>query len=363
MSEFQIDPYKLNDVLQQILDKVTEVQDKTNNASPEFQVLMGNYLTKANEAERNQARFEEALERLDLSEQETKKLKNEVEELRQRIRSHEKDFDALKNDQEKETSVLRQELNHAIQANSELESNVAAKYIKEINSYKSEAERQITQLQTDLDEELQTKRKLEERIQLRTQEADAHERELSELKIKLADEQSKIREEIIEATKRSVQIEQTFQRDKEQMLKKIKELETSTEEINSNLVLKQRELEYKDALLSQAIRQPNRAINDFVQSFGSVPNPSADAQNAPQNLSVNKTSNLVPSFDNIPNPIETTTFSQSPQTVNLQSESPAEQFTTVPAREEIEAVTTAPTSKPNKEKKIGGIWARLSSSH
>ena len=63
MTDYQIDPYKLNDVLQQILDKLALVESKSNSASPEFQVLMNNYLTKANEAERNQARFDEALER------------------------------------------------------------------------------------------------------------------------------------------------------------------------------------------------------------------------------------------------------------------------------------------------------------
>ncbi|MDX1921340.1 MAG: hypothetical protein SFU25_11485 [Candidatus Caenarcaniphilales bacterium] len=341
MSEFQIDPYKLNDVLQQILDKVTEVQEKSGGASPEFQVLMNNYLTKANEAERNQARFEEALERLDLSEHEAKKLKTEVEELKERIRSYERDFDTLRSDHEKEIHTLRNELNHAIQSNNEIESNVSAKYIKEINAYKSEAERQILQLQEDLSEANQGRRKLEEKLNMKSQEADAAERELSDLKVKLADEQSKIREEIIEATKRSVQIEQSFQRDKEQMIKKIKELENTVEELNSNLTLRQRELEYKDALLTQAIRQPVKTAPDIAQT-----------------LSVNRTASLLSTPDNsYPEP---TTFSPSPQPVSQLATpyaTPVEQFTTVASKADPETTLVS-----TKEKKVGGIWSKLSSS-
>lgn len=340
MSEFQIDPSKLNDVLQQILDKVADIQEKSSGASPEFQVLMNNYLTKANEAERNQARFEEALERLDLSEHEAKKLKTEVEELKERIRSYERDFDTLRSDHDKEINTLRQELNIAVQSNNEIESNVSAKYVKEINAYKSEAERQIIQLQEDLSEANQGRRKLEEKLNMKSQEADAAERELSDLKIKLADEQSKIREEIIEATKRSVQIEQSFQKDKEQMVRKIKELENSVEELNINLTLKQRELEYKDALINQAIRQPAKAAPEIAQT-----------------LSVNRTASLMAT------PSETTTFSPSPQLSlpslpqNSQISNPAEQFTTVAAKAEPEALTVS-----SKEKKVGGIWSKLSSS-
>lgn len=327
MTDYQIDPYKLNDVLQQILDKLALMEGKSNSASPEFQVLMNNYLTKANEAERNQARFDEALERLDLAEQESKKLKVENQELIERIRSYERDFDSLRLDHQREINNIRDELNKIVQSKNDLETVLSEKYSREFTLYKGEAERQMTQSQAEINDLLQTQRKLDDKLKIRSQEADNVEKELSDLKIKLADEQARIREEIIEATKRSHQIEQRFQDEREQMLKRIRELESSNEELSSAFTLKERELEYKDALLSQTLRQPPKTTSRPIPQ--SRQNDEEVEERPQHSLTINKTASIMP----VPKNEEVV--------------------------EEIEEVQTPPAVNPPKEKKVGGIWSKL----
>lgn len=327
MTDYQIDPYKLNDVLQQILDKLALVESKSNSASPEFQVLMNNYLTKANEAERNQARFDEALERLDLAEQESKKFKIENQELIERIRSHERDFDSLRLDHQREINNIKDELNKIVQSKNDLEAVLSEKYSREFTLYKSEAERQMTQSQAEINDLLQTQKKLEDKLKIRSQEADNVEKELSDLKIKLADEQARIREEIIEATKRSHQIEQRFQDEREQMLKRIRELESSNEELNSAFTLKERELEYKDALLSQTLRQPPKTTfsNNNPKP---IPQTRENTEEEQHSLTINKTASIMP----------------------------------IPKSEELIQENTevqSPVQDSPKEKKVGGIWSKL----
>jgi chromosome segregation ATPase len=324
MADYQIDPYKLNEVLQQILDKLALLESKTNAATPEFQVLMNNYLTKANEAERNQARFEEALERLEIVSQEAKSYKQETDDLKERIRGYERDFDSIKLEQERDLNNLRDELSKIIQAKNVIEAELTEKHIKELNNFRADADRQISQLQNELNEMVQLKRKFEEKYQHKNQEADVYEKELNELKIKLADEQAQIREEIIEATKRSHQIEQRFQDEKDQLVRRIKELENSYDEIHSTLLLKQRELEYKDALLNQALKQP-------VKGAPQEPQP---------NLSVNKTASLVnnqsPRFQEVDEEVGYSTVPQEPKP---------------PSRE--------PYGAKEKKQQVGGIWSKL----
>lgn len=336
MTDYQIDPYKLNEVLQQILDRMASLDAKSNSASPEFQVLMNNYLTKANEAERNQARFEEAVERLDLAEQEAKKLKSETDELKERIRGYERDVESMRIEHQREVNGLRDEMGKVIQAKTEIETVMNDRHGKELSMYKTEAERQISQLQAEMNEVIQLKRKFEEKFQMKSQEADVLEKELNELKVKVADEQAKIREEIIEATKRSNHLEQRFQEEREKLHKRLRELETSNEEISSSLTLKQREIEYKDALLQQAIKQPAKFVAE------------------PSHFSVNKT-----------------TFTPSIPIAKEEVSKPiAEEITSIPEFATVGAshlaqannnTTPQVTTPPVKEKKgIGGIWAKLS---
>ena len=288
MSDYQVDPYKLNEVLQKILDKLSLVEEKSNSASPEFQVLMNNYLTKANEAERNQARFEEALERLELAEQESKKLKILSDELRERIRTIERDFENLQSKNTKEINNLQEKLSKNSQEKDKLEKEYFNKYQQDLKEARSSSEKQIIELQTEIGEVLQIKRKLEEKVLMKNQESDLLEKELNDLKIKLADEQANIRNEIIEATKRSHSIEQKFQTEKDSLSKKLRELERINEELSSELILKRREVEYKDALLTQAIKRPSPEVNPLsVSKTASLLNNPSDElpPEAPQNFS------------------------------------------------------------------------------
>jgi chromosome segregation ATPase len=300
MSEYQIDPLKLNEVLQQILDKLASMEERANAASPEFQILMNNYLTKANEAERNQARFEESFERQELAQQQGRKVQAENDELKERIRTYERDFDNLRTEHSKEVNNLREELSKVIQSKNEAELTASEKYSKEYNQYKSEAEKRMTQMQEELTDALQIKRKLEEKLHFKTQEADMASRELDELKVRLADEQSKIRNEIIEATQRSNQLEQKMLTEKEQLYKRVRELESSIEELNSSLALGKREIEYKDALLAQAIKQQGRVSDTFSSAYNVSKTTNLASDPQPQFSTVGTTNNYSSGYEPIP---------------------------------------------------------------
>ena len=126
-------------------------------------------------------------------------------------------------------------------------------------------------------------------------------------------------------------MEQDSQKEKELMLKKIKSLENNIEELSSNLTLKERELQYKDALFSQAIKQP------LIQN-----------SEATSTLNINRTASLLHQQE------ELTSVSLPPVKQNhpLQENEPA----TLAAA----GVSSAPSSSENKGV-VGGIWARLNS--
>ncbi len=275
--EAHIDPFKLNEILQKIADGIGFLQERQAAASPEFQILMNNYLVKANEAERNQARFEEALERLELVQQENRKLKDNNSEMSQRLGSMEKDIDGLRAEHDKDNGLLREEMLKLNREKADLESTLSQKYSRELREYRADSEKQISQMQSEISELLQIRNKLDEKHQLKSRECDALERELTDLKVRLADEQTTIRGEIIEATKRSQQIEQRFHGEKEQMLVHIRDLEGSMEELTNNLNLRQRELEYKDALLAQTFtNKPQAAAPQFIQNRPVAAQPAPD---------------------------------------------------------------------------------------
>jgi len=264
MPDQQIDPHKLNEVLEQILEGVQSLREGASSASPEFEILMNNYLSKANEAERNNARFEEALERLEIREQENKRLKLENGEFQKRIRGLENDFEQMRTEHLQEESSLRDKLTTTQKDKDEMEDRFKDNYSKELTQATSDLKKEADYLKerlTDLQEE---KDRLEQKLTLKINEVNNVTKELNELKISLVNEQAHIRQEIIEATQRSSDLEKDFQSKKDHFVKHIKNLEVSVEELSSKLDLKQRELEYKDALLSQTFKVTKSPSNNFT---------------------------------------------------------------------------------------------------
>ena len=254
MQQHQIDPFKLNQVLEQILDGIQLLQERQSGASPEFQILMTNYLTKANESERSQARLEEAQERLEQRIREHDSLQAEVRELRERADNYQRELKDQQKDEQLAVARLQDELAQVRRERQEVEEKLAHQYDQELRDNLADLHRQLAYYKEQLADLQDDKRKLEEKYTDRNNEHRMLEEELRELKSQVMQEQANIRNEIIDATRRSTQMEQDFQSEREHFQRTVRQLEGSVEELTNNLSLKQRELEYKDALLKQAYR-------------------------------------------------------------------------------------------------------------
>ncbi|MDX1918994.1 MAG: hypothetical protein SFT81_07660 [Candidatus Caenarcaniphilales bacterium] len=373
MSDQHIDPYKLNEVLQRIVDGLAHLQEKINSASPEFEILMNNYLTKANEAERNQARFEEALERLELAQQENKKIIAENDELKERIRAFEKDFDHARIEYQREVNYVKEELAKVIQSKSEIEGTLSEKYSRELNDYRVDSERQISQLQREMAEVVATKRKMEDKLQAKTAECDAIDKELNDLRIKLADEQVSIRNEIIEATKRSHTIEQKYQEEKDVLLKRSRQLEQELEDTKTELILKSRELAYKDALLAQTYRQPSTPVPSGIRSsVADVPYTRSEGNSSGGTIKASESEvpyqdatgfipERIPSFKSDLSDLSHIHHDYAPASVpdahsfNPQVDENEKDF------KPLSSPVAASTNTPKSKGFVGGIWSKLNS--
>lgn len=321
----EIDPQKLNEVLQDVLGRIISLQESKKSASPEFEVLMNNYLGKANEAERNQARFEEALERLEITEKERKKFSAEKEDLEKRVKQLEEEYKALYKNQEEEVDQLKKELSTVTSEKSELENNLATKHQENLMALKQTYEKKLKEIREEARELIESKNKLEGKVKDKESLAEAFEKELSSMKVKLADEQAKIREEIIEATRYSGEIEQKFQEERSQLLKTIRELKSALENLKSDYLLKKREAEYKEALLQQAMKGNSSAITK-VSNIAT--NPISEDRSAPDLESISEISSGLKA-------------------------SPS-------SEEGNKTANSSEKEEQKKNKNIGGIWSRLS---
>ncbi|HEY9886226.1 MAG TPA: hypothetical protein V6C96_03090 [Vampirovibrionales bacterium] len=351
MTDYQIDPYKLNEVLQEILSKLGSISEKQNSqpvdrdaASPEFQVLMDNYLNKANQAEKNQARYEEAMERAEHAAQEVNMLKGQIDELKEQIRLFERNFDGAKLEHEREVNLLRDELSKANTELSNLEKTLTDKYKRLISEQKESFEYKTLKLQSEVNEYLEENQKLEHKLSNRTHAAEKAEKELADLKAKFVQEQNEIREEIMEASRRSIDMEQNFQRERDSMKRKIKELEASVEELSSNLTLKERELEYKDAVLNQAMKRSelsSRTINHSIDD---------------PEFHVTKTSTLSSNISSSP---RESYYPEDIDTSSFNAEM-TERYAVAEESEEAGYPKDEEKAERTGSGRVGGIWAKLS---
>lgn len=257
MTDPQIDPFKLNDVLEQILEGIGKLQEESSAASPEFQILMNNYLTKANESERNQARLEESMERMSLKDKEVKQAQDEKEELKERLESFQKASDLNKKQHEKELAGLREEITSLKAEQKTIESEVKNQFQDEIRATGENLNKQINYYRNQLSEiQIERDQQIKE-LDAYKKESESLKKELADVQNKVLEEQSQIREEILSMTQKSSTLEDQYQEERNNLTSRLQEAEKELDEIKTDYQLKARELEYKNALLDQALKRPN----------------------------------------------------------------------------------------------------------
>lgn len=201
------------------LQKITEKQ----HASPEFKALMDGYVNKANECETEKAKRHNLEEKYE-------ELKIEFRELKEQNKKTSTDLDATKEALKSSESDLH-------------------KLENDYRYFKESAESKIQDLSED-------KRVANQKLR------DA----LSNKEKSSADLQS-LQSKVLEAKHAYKQLEAEKNIERDNYERALKEAETMVHELKEQLDLRTRELEYKDALLNQLIKQVSEPIdlNTFSQ--------------------------------------------------------------------------------------------------
>lgn len=194
--------------LQEKIDYLIERQEK--NVSPEFSALMDGYVNKANEGEKykvqceNMAtKYDEQITEMKVMKEATSQLVSDLDAAKDALRSSESDLHHLK---------------------------------KEFNQHKQDSEEKISDL-ADLKSELKDKIK-----------------HLEEIKDKDTKAIDALKTELLESNHKVKHIEQEKQAEIEKLQRSLREQEKISNEVKEQLDLRIREVEYKDALLNQLIR-------------------------------------------------------------------------------------------------------------
>lgn len=197
------------DLIQKQISSIVERQN--TGVSPEFSALMDGYVNKANESQTYRVKYEhlEAVhEELKLEaktlREENRKLKSDSDASREALRLSEADLQRLKKD---------------------LETN------------KLHYDEQVSAL-------------VEEREKLK-----ARVKQLNDEKEKAAQEYNDLKAELLEHKYKTKQLDQEKQVEIETHKRTVKEAQKNIDELKEKLDLRTREVEYKDALLNQLIKQ------------------------------------------------------------------------------------------------------------
>ncbi len=214
------------------------------HASPEFRALMDGYVNKANEAEFEKVKFKHMEEKYE-------ELRAELRTLKELTKKQESDLDATR---------------EALKAS---ESDLF-KVKQEFNYYKDSADSKIHELSED-------KRSQQQKVRDLLAEKEKNSTEVQNMQIK-----------VMEANHRFKQLEQERGLDKDNYDRALRETENLVAELREQLDLRTRELEYKDALLNQLIKQvsePNSMLSQtMAQSATRIVEP---RQSMPQNEQIN----------------------------------------------------------------------------
>ena len=205
------------------IQKDLEQINQHKHASPEFRALMDGYVNKANEAEYEKIKYKNIEEKYE-------ELKSELRSLKDLTKKQESDLDATR---------------EALKAS---ESDLF-KIRQEFSYYKDSADSKIQELSED-------KRNLNQKV-----------RDLLADKEKSSAEIQNAQMKVMEANHRYKQLEQERGLDKDNYDRALRETENMVAELREQLDLRTRELEYKDALLNQLIKQvsePNSMLSQTM---------------------------------------------------------------------------------------------------
>ncbi len=221
----------LGGVVSEVQTQLSSLINKLeNDVSPEFKALMESYIKKANESEE----LKITLENIKLKSEE---FKNDLSQLRDTNRNL---VSELQNSREILKNI-EDELNNLKYLSSRTEEDYKDK-IKVLKKSNIEYEDKINILQKEKDE---TKKVLEEKIE------------------ELIDVQEGLRQELLDHSYESKKIEQELIIQKDSLKKQVEEFELLIRDQQDQLDLKIKEIEYKDALLNQFIKQ---SMNERLSS-------------------------------------------------------------------------------------------------
>ncbi len=193
------------------IQKDLEQINAHKHASPEFRALMDAYVSKANEAEFEKIKYKNI-------EEKHEELKSEFRSLKEQVKKQELDLDATR---------------EALKAS---ESDLF-KVRQEFTYYKDSSENKIQELSDD-------KRAQSQKM-----------RDLLAEKEKFSSEIQNAQIKVMEANHKYKQLEQDRGLDRDNYDRALRETENIASELREQLELRTRELEYKDALLNQLIKQ------------------------------------------------------------------------------------------------------------
>ena len=198
--------------LEKIDKQISSLIDKQNSGvSAEFNALMDGYVNKANQSQEYKVKFEH--------------LENIYEDLRLESKTLREDNKKFKADTEAAKEALRM---------SELDLQRSK---KEYENSRNQFEEQISNL-------------IEERERLKTKV-----KQLTDRNEKAALEYNDLKSELLEHKYKAKQLEQEKQVELETQKRSVRETNKIIEELKEKLDLRTREVEYKDALLNQLIKQ------------------------------------------------------------------------------------------------------------
>lgn len=217
----------VSDVQAQVSALISKLE---NDVSPEFKALMESYIKKANETEELKISLENIREKSD-------GIKAEISELRDTNRNL---INELQSTRETLNS-LEEELENLQASTSRTEEEYKEK-IKSLKKLTLEYEDKINILQ---EEKEKLKSVLEEKM---ADFADTHE---------------SIRQELLDQSYESRKTEQELIMQKDNLKKQVEEFEVIIKEQQEQIDLKVKEIEYKDALLNQFIKQ---SMNERLSS-------------------------------------------------------------------------------------------------
>ena len=224
VSELPFSVQEIRDLLIDVLEKL-----ENNEINPEFRALMEAYVNKANEAEELKVNLSGIAGRYE-------QLKSEINQLRETNRNLISELQSAREALKK----LELELN-SLEEVHKLSDNSLKEKITELNRQKIEYENKFHEY------EARTKQFYEEKLKMM--------QEIENKFVKFAESHEKSKQELLDQNFKLRQSEQELSIAKDNLQKQVHMLEKLLSEQTEELELKTKEVEYKEAILNQLIKQ------------------------------------------------------------------------------------------------------------